>query len=163
MKCIKWLDKNLELAIMAIMLAVMSVLSFVNVIMRYFFHSALSWSDEVCCYCLALSSFFALSCAIRLGTSIRVDTFVTLLSKKVQNLLELVCSVIMLVFLAFLLKGTLEIAANAAKIGQASPALRIPLVYLYGVMAFAVVLAMLRYVQAIVKNISGKSDKEGEN
>ena len=79
MKCIKWLDKNLELAVMAIMLAVMSVLSFVNVIMRYFFHSALSWSDEVCCYCLALSSFFALSCAIRLGTSIRVDTFVNLL------------------------------------------------------------------------------------
>ena len=78
-------------------------------------------------------------------------------------MLEVVCSVIMLVFLAFLLKGTLEIAANAAKIGQASPALRIPLVYLYGVMAFAVVLAMLRYVQAIVKNISGKSDKEGEN
>ena len=101
MKCIKWLDKNLELAVMAIMLAVMSVLSFVNVIMRYFFHSALSWSDEVCCYCLALSSFFALSCAIRLGTSIRVDTFVTLLSKKVQKMLEVVCSVIMLVFLAF--------------------------------------------------------------
>ena len=67
MKLIKWLDKNFELAVMAVMLAVMSILSFVNVIMRYFFKSALSWSDEVCCYCLALSAFFALSCAIRMG------------------------------------------------------------------------------------------------
>ena len=148
---------------MAVMLAVMSILSFVNVIMRYFFKSALSWSDEVCCYCLALSAFFALSCAIRMGTSIRVDTFVTLLSKKAQKILELVCSVVMIGFLVFLLKGTFEITANAARIGQASPALRIPLAYLYGIMAFAVVLAIFRYVQVIYKSVTGKNEEEEKN
>ena len=160
MKLIKWLDKNFELAVMAVMLAVMSILSFVNVIMRYFFKSALSWSDEVC---LALSAFFALSCAIRMGTSIRVDTFVTLLSKKAQKILELVCSVVMIGFLAFVLKGTFEITANAARIGQASPALRIPLAYLYGIMAFAVVLAIFRYVQVIYKSVTGKNEEEEKN
>ena len=60
MKQIKWLEKNFELMILAIMLVVMSCLSFANVIMRYCFHNALSWSDEVCCYCLALSAFFSL-------------------------------------------------------------------------------------------------------
>ena len=163
MKLIKWLDKNFELAVMAVMLAVMSILSFVNVIMRYFFKSALSWSDEVCCYCLALSAFFALSCAIRMGTSIRVDTFVTLLSKKAQKILELVCSVVMIGFLAFVLKGTFEITANAARIGQASPALRIPLAYLYGIMAFAVILAIFRYVQVIYKSVRGKNEEEEKN
>ena len=49
MKQIKWLEKNFELMILAIMLVVMSCLSFANVIMRYCFHNALSWSDEVCC------------------------------------------------------------------------------------------------------------------
>lgn len=159
MKLIRWLDKNFELAVLAVMLAVMSVLSFVNVIMRYFFHNALSWSDEICCYCLALSAFFALSCSIRMGTGIRVDTFVTILPSGAQKVLEGICGVIMLVFLGFLLKGTLEITANASKIGQASPALRIPLAYLYGSMAFAVVLAMLRYVQSMVKIISGKKEE----
>ncbi len=62
MNIVKWLDKNLELMILAFLLAVMSVLSFTNVIMRYCFHSALSWSDEICCYCLALSAFFSLPC-----------------------------------------------------------------------------------------------------
>ena len=52
MKQIKWLEKNFELMILAIMLVVMSCLSFANVITRYCFHNALSWSDEVCCYCL---------------------------------------------------------------------------------------------------------------
>ena len=45
MKQIKWLEKNFELMILAIMLVVMSCLSFANVIMRYCFHNALSWSD----------------------------------------------------------------------------------------------------------------------
>ena len=47
MKSIKWLDKNFELMILAIFLVIMSLLSFSNVIMRYCFHHALSWSDEV--------------------------------------------------------------------------------------------------------------------
>ena len=100
MKLIKWLDKNFELAVMAVMLAVMSILSFVNVIMRYFFKSALSWSDEVCCYCLALSAFF---CPVlrhtdgnqHSGGHIRHSAL-----QKGAEILELVCSVVMIGFLA---------------------------------------------------------------
>lgn len=66
MKLVKWLDKNLELLILAIMLAVMCCLSFANVIMRYGFHHALTWSDEICCYLLALSAFTA--CPVRYAT-----------------------------------------------------------------------------------------------
>ena len=75
MKVLHWLDRNFELLILAIMLAVMCVLSFANVVMRYGFHHALTWSDEVCCYLLALSAFFCLPCAIRRGVSLKVDTF----------------------------------------------------------------------------------------
>jgi len=162
MKVVRWLDKNFELLILALLLAIMSVLSFTNVIMRYCFHNALSWSDEVCCYCLALSAFFSLPCAIRMGTSIRVDTFTTLLPKSVQKIIEQVCNVIMIVFLGFLLRGTFGIVANSAKIGQASPALRIPLARIYGVMAFAILLGILRYIQVIILGFMKKNEKGGE-
>lgn len=89
MKQLKWLDKNFELLVLAIFLIIMSILSFANVILRYCFHHALSWSDEVSCYCLALSAFFSLPCAIRMGSSIKVDTFTSMLPKKIQKILEL--------------------------------------------------------------------------
>ena len=162
MNIVKWLDKNLELMILAFLLAVMSVLSFTNVIMRYCFHSALSWSDEICCYCLALSAFFSLPCAVRMGTSIRVDTFTTMLPKQVQEAVEQVCSVAMILFLVFLLKGTLGIVENAAKVGQASPALRIPLTKIYSVMGVAVLLGILRYVQMLVLGLRKHSGEGGE-
>ncbi|MDO4299155.1 MAG: TRAP transporter small permease [Lachnospiraceae bacterium] len=162
MKGLKWLDQNFELAILALLLAVMSVLSFANVIMRYCFHNALSWSDEVCCYCLALSAFFSLPCAIRMGSSIRVDTFTTMLPQGVQRALHQICNVVMIGFLAYLLKGTLGIIANSAKVGQASPALRIPLAQIYSVMAFAVMLGILRYVQMIILGLKHKETEGGE-
>lgn len=160
MKILKWLDKNLELMILAILLVIMSVLSFANVIMRYGFHNALNWSDEVCCYCLALSAFFALPCAIRLGSTIKVDTFIILLPKPVQKWLEIICSAGMVVFLGWLLTGNLTIIGNAAAVNQASPALGIPIARLYTIMAAAFVLAILRYIQFIYRRITGKTDTD---
>lgn len=163
MKGIKWLDKNFELVILAVLLLVMSVLSFANVIMRYCFHHALSWSDEVCCYCLALSAFFCLPCAVRMGSSIKVDTFTSILPEKVQRGSGLFCNGVMILFLIWLFKGTLVIIRNAAKVRQASPALQIPLAYLYGIMGFAVALAVFRYMQAVCMDILKKNAKgEGD-
>ena len=47
MVALKWLDKNFEICCMSVLLAIMTVLSFTNVVMRYCFNNALSWSDEV--------------------------------------------------------------------------------------------------------------------
>lgn len=159
MKILKWLDKNLELLILAILLVIMSILSFANVIMRYGFHNALNWSDEVCCYCLALSAFFALPCAIRLGSTIKVDTFTVLLPKPVQKWLEILCSAGMVAFLVWFLSGNLAIISNAAAVSQASPALGIPIANLYTVMAAAIVLAILRYIQFIFRRITGRTEE----
>jgi len=150
MKTLKWLEKNFELAILAVFLAMMCVISFANVIARYFFKSAFSWSDEICCYSLALSAFYTLPCAIRMRSYICVDTFVTLLPKAVKETLAQVTNVIMAAFLIFFLKGTLGIIVNAAKIGQTSPALGIPLSWLYSGMAFAIMLAIARCIQSII-------------
>ncbi|MGL5435628.1 MAG: TRAP transporter small permease [Lachnospiraceae bacterium] len=152
----KWLEKNFELVILAIMLIVMSCLSFTNVIMRYCFRSALSWSDEICCYCLALSAFFSLPCAIRMGVSIKVDTLLVLLPEPVQRIVTMICNALMIFFLIVLLRGNFEMVSNAAKIGQASPALRIPLAWLYGAMAFAIALAILRYLQDLICSFRNK-------
>ncbi|MBQ1490862.1 MAG: TRAP transporter small permease [Blautia sp.] len=162
MKTLKWWDKNLELVILAILLAVMSVLSFTNVIMRYVFQNALSWSDEVCCYCLALSAFFALPCAIRMGTTIKVDTFTILLPKGVQKALGILCSVGMVAFLIWLFMGSVAITRNAAAVHQASPALGIPISYLYTLMAIAIILAVFRYLQLIIRTVKGTKEEEEE-
>lgn len=163
MKLVKWLDKNFELVILSIMLAVMCCLSFANVIMRYAFHHALTWSDEICCYLLALSAFYCLPCAVRHGVSIKVDTFTTMMPEGLQKILGLVCDGVMILLLAYLFKGTQELIAKAALIHQASPALGIPVADIYRAMAFGILLGIFRYAQLMVRVLQGKATLEGDN
>ena len=161
------LDKNFEFICLAVLLAVMTVLSFANVVMRYFFRNPIFWSDEVCCYCLALSAFLCLPCSIRMRSAIRVDTFVALLPKGVQKFFAVICDVLMIIFLGVCVKGGLDVAANAARISQKSPALQIPVAYIYYFMTFCFALAILRSVQSILSSASsaaGDGDmKDGDN
>lgn len=155
----KWIEKNLELGVLAVFLGIMSVLSFANVIARYVFHNAIFWSDEICCFCLSLSAFFALPASIRMGVAIKVDTFTSILSKSFQKTLSFICNVIMVIFLTLLSKGTFECMSKAIESKQASPALHIPMSVLYFIMGMAVILAIFRYIQYIVKMILNKEEK----
>lgn len=156
MSVLKWLDRNFELACMAVILAIMTVLSFANVVMRYCFGSALSWSDEVCCYGLAISAFISLPATIRLRRMIRVDTFTVMLSKKIQKWIGILCNVIILGFSGLCVKGSLDLIAVTVKTGQRSPALQIPVAYFYEVMMVCFVLAMIRAVEVLVLDLTGK-------
>ena len=158
MSVLKWLDRNFELACMAVILAIMTVLSFANVVMRYCFGSALSWSDEVCCYGLAISAFISLPATIRLRRMIREDTFTVMLSKKIQKWIGILCTVIILGFSGLCVKGSLDLIAVTVKTGQRSPALQIPVAYFYEVMMVCFVLAIIRAVEVLVLDLTGKEE-----
>ena len=85
MKILQKLDKNFEYIVLALMLSTMCLLSFANVISRYVFNQALTWSDEVCCYLLAISAFFCLPCAIRNNSTLKVDTFTNIFPIQFAN------------------------------------------------------------------------------
>lgn len=159
MAVLKWLDKNFEICCMALLLVVMTVLSFANVVMRYCFNNALSWSDEVCCYCLALSAFFSLPATIRNRSMIRVDTFTTMLSKPVQKTITIVCTVIVVLFSGLLFKGGLDLIAVTMKTGQRSPALQIPVAYLYWVMTLCFIWSVFRGIQVVFLDVAGKESE----
>ena len=156
MSFLRKLDKNFEFVFLAGLLIIMTVLSFANVVMRYFFKAPIFWSDEICCYCLALSAFVCLPCSIRYKSAIRVDTFVTLLPKFLQKLLLVACDAIMVVFLCWCVKGGVDVAAIAARINQKSPALQIPVAYFYWFMTFCFGLAIFRSLQSIYLTFRGE-------
>ena len=156
MSFLRKLDRNFEFVCLAGLLIVMTVLSFANVVMRYFFRAPIFWSDEVCCYCLALSAFLCLPCSIRCKSAIRVDTFAALLPKFLQKVLGVICDVIIIVFLFYCVKGGVDVAAIAARINQKSPALQIPVAYFYYFMTFCFCLSIFRSVQSIYLTFKGE-------
>ena len=150
MKFLKWLDKHFEHVILAILLIVLTILSFGNVVMRYALKSGMSWSDEVCKYSLFLSGFFSIPCWIRYNTGIKVDALTELFPEKVKKALLYVTDVIMIVLLGVMTKGSINLVKTCQSVNQKSPALQIPMAYLYGLITFAFLLSIFRYVQMMI-------------
>ncbi|MBS6642878.1 MAG: TRAP transporter small permease [Clostridiaceae bacterium] len=147
---LKWLDRHFEHMVLAALLVVLTVLSFMNVVMRYGFESGLSWSDEVCKYSLVLSGFFSMPCWIRYNNGIRVDALVGMLPQAVQQIFLYLTDLLMVGFLCFLTKGAVDMVVSCVRINQKSPALQLPMAYLYGIIAFTFVLSIVRYIQIMV-------------
>jgi TRAP-type C4-dicarboxylate transport system permease small subunit len=99
-----------------------------------------------------------------MGTTIRVDTLTMVLSAKIQRIITLICSVLMIVFLSLLIIGGIDLVKSAAEIGQASPALGIPVANMYRLMVIGFGLTIFRYAELIVRVLTGRDlETEGEN
>jgi len=57
-KVLKWMDDNLEMSISIVLMSGMTVLIFIQVIMRYIFKNSLSWSEELARYLLIICLMF---------------------------------------------------------------------------------------------------------
>ena len=57
MKVLKWLDNNLEQAILLILLCGMTIVMGGQIIARYAFSASLSWSEEITRYMFIISGF----------------------------------------------------------------------------------------------------------
>ena len=109
MKVLKWLDNNLEQAIL---------LSFIvwndN---RYgradhcqiCFSASLSWSEEITRYMFIISGFISASYCIKHGLSVKIDQLVGMLPGKGVHYMRLVSYLIQLLFFAYLVPFAWEI------------------------------------------------------
>lgn len=72
----------------------------------------------------------------------------------------IVCTVIVGAFTVLLVKGGFDLIAVTAKTGQRSPALQIPVANFYWIMTICFVLAVLRAVQVVFLDVTGKEKEQ---
>ena len=65
MKIIRWLDDNLEEALLIALLVTMTLLMGLQVFSRYILNASLSWSEELTRYLFIWSGFLSISYCIK--------------------------------------------------------------------------------------------------
>lgn len=104
MKVLKWLDNNLEQAILLMLLCGMTIVMGGQIIARYAFSASLSWSEEITRYMFIISGFISASYCIKNGLSVKIDQLVGMLPGKGVHYMRLVSYLIQLLF--FCLSGS---------------------------------------------------------
>jgi TRAP-type C4-dicarboxylate transport system permease small subunit len=93
---------NLDEYLMILMLAVSTVLIFVQVVMRYVFGYSLSWSEELARYMFVWQTWVSTGYAVKKRRHIRITSLVDLTTGAKRALLELIVLSIWFAFSVFL-------------------------------------------------------------
>ncbi len=150
------IDSFLEWAL-ALLLGVMVLDVFWGVITRYLLESQSSWTDELARFLLVWLSILGAAYASGKKLHIAIDILPQGLSKKKQNYLDIIVHLIVLLFaVSVFLIGGLRYVYISFALGQTSPALQLPIGFVYMVLPISGVFILyykLSELIILLKNI----------
>ncbi|MCC8193070.1 MAG: TRAP transporter small permease [Deltaproteobacteria bacterium] len=114
------------------MMLVITALTFYQIVLRYGFNKAPSWSEELVRFIFVWLTFIAAGMGVRERIHIGIDVVVNLLPKALKNVAACIVNLIIAGFGLFLLVTGIEITMGTHI--QASPALGLPMSYVYAAM-----------------------------
>ena len=153
MKLVKWLDENFEGTILLVMLLLLTTVMSVQIIARYFFRSPLSWPEEFCRYCYVWTVFLSLGYTLKKGNMLRVNVVIDLFPNIVRNLIYLCADALMLVVFAVFFYHAVLRTIFISSTGQVSPAMQIPIWFMYCAVVAGFGIGTLRLVQACYTDV----------
>jgi len=147
----KFLDvlQKILMGICGILLLIMVLAICYQVILRYCFHNANIWAEELSRYSMEWIVMLACPIAFRRHRHTRVDYFVEKLPKKLVPFLQLILYILILWFLGTIGITGIRLAAKGAK--QLSPGLFIPMSWIYSAQVVGPILMYLYLFECIIK------------
>ncbi|MDO5548801.1 MAG: TRAP transporter small permease [Eubacteriales bacterium] len=150
MKVIKWLDRHLEELLLAVLLIAITIVMVVQIIMRYVFQNSLTWAEELSCILLVWSGFLSVSYTLRRNTAMRLTMLVAAFPRLVRNAVLLLTQILVMVFFGLLTTYSLALLSNTQQI---TPALGLPMVYVYASVLIGCALSTIRAAQNVFRII----------
>lgn len=162
MKIIAWLDRHFEEVFLFLLSAITVAVVFLQVFMRYVMGSSLSWSEELARYSSIWLIYIGISYGVKKNRHIKVDAFVSLIKDKRGKLvISIISNLLFLVFAIFVVFRGYIVFKKLLEFGQTSPALQIPMAFVYLAAPFGMGLTVIRLVQNIIgqfKTLLGTGD-----
>jgi C4-dicarboxylate transporter, DctQ subunit len=111
---------ELEETAIAILLGLMTLITFINVVLRYGFNTGLIWGLEATSFLFAWLVLFGISYAVKVTAHLGVDAVIALFSPTTRRVLALIAGVICILYAALIMKGAWDYWAPFAGLDATS-------------------------------------------
>ncbi len=172
---------TLEESAIALMLGLMTLITFFNVIARYVFNTNILWQLEATVFLFAWLVLFGVSYSVKITAHLGVDVVINVLSPPNRRIMGLISVAVCLVFSLLLLKGGwdywwkfadkasflevndipmpgfLQFLADITNEGE--PYEKIPRYIPYFILPFGMALLTFRFAQAGWRILAGETDR----
>ncbi len=152
------LIKRLEEGIIAFLLVAMTLLVFVDVVLRFGFNTGLIWAQELTLHIAAWLVLFGASYCLKVGAHIGVDVFVKLLPPGPRRRVGLLAVALCLAYCGLLIYGAWGYLATIFRIGIPMEDLPVPLWLAHGMLLVGFALLALRCLELLWKLAKGRID-----
>ena len=109
---------ELEETAIAVLLGLMTLITFINVILRYGFNTGIIWGLEATTFLFAWLVLFGISYAVKATAHLGVDAIINIVPPSARRALGLFAAAVCLVYSFLLLKGAWDYWANFANLPQ---------------------------------------------
>lgn len=133
-------------------LIIISLLVFMQVILRYVFHTGIFGSDEIARFIFIFITWIGASIGVKEGEHINISLFTDIFPKS-KKYLDVFSSVVCIAVCLFLLISGLDMIEIIAEKGQLSSALKIPMAAAYAIIPFSAFLMGFKYVRQLAGEI----------
>lgn len=157
-RTLRWLERHAEEAVAGSCLALLSLLIFVQVVMRYVFRAPLSWSDEVAVYCQIGLVYFGAAYAVRERAHIRVLLAFWIMPRPAALAVAVAADAVWFAFNALMVWKGLEFALTYVQQPSYSAALEINLLWPTLIIPLGFGLMCVRMLQVYAGWRAGRSD-----
>jgi TRAP-type C4-dicarboxylate transport system permease small subunit len=158
MKRIIKILENLINIVLAVSLAIMTVLVFGNVIFRYGFHSGITWSEELSRFLFIWLVFLGAIPTLKEGTHIGIDLISDKLSVVPRLIIGVIVHSIILLTSIMVLLGSWKMSIDSLE--SYAPATGISYFYVYGIGVIMSIGMILISISSIYKFIKLKDTRE---
>ena len=160
MKLLRLLNDKLEIFICVILMSVMAVLLNIQVFMRYVMRNSLSWSEELARYVFIWLVYIGISYGAKISKHIKIEAALGIFPKKARPFVVLAGHAIFMGFSVYICYTGWGVLQRQIRLGQISPAMRIPLWIVYAAPMVGFGMTAFREAQNVAFQV--KLMREGE-
>lgn len=149
---------SLEESIIAILLASMTLLVFVEVVMRFGFNEGVMWAQELTLHLSAWLVLFGASYGVKIGSHIGVDALVKIMPPAVRRIISGVAVIACLVYCGLFIQGSWVYLEKMHMIGIELDDMPIPKWIAHSILLLGMVMLAWRLLQLLWDIATGKAE-----
>jgi C4-dicarboxylate transporter DctQ subunit len=156
MRILGTLLDRLEEWLIALLLAVMTLITFIQVVLRYVFNTGWTWALEGTSFMFAWLIFLGMSYGVKKGSHIGVDAFVRLFPQAGQRVLGLVAAATCIAYTVIVLVGSWTYVSKMYTVGIEAQDIPVPMWVFLSVLLIGYALLLYRFLQVTWRIWTGR-------
>ena len=152
------LAHHLEEGFIALLLALMTLITFSQVVARYFFSTGFGWALELTTYLFAWLVLFGVSYGIKVGAHIGIDVLVRQFPQRLRRIIGLAAVLCCCAYCIILLVGAIGYVYKLYELGIEAQDLPIPRWVPFIMLPIGLLLALLRLLQVTWRTVLGQQE-----